>query len=261
MRSWSLLLHCQPRTAGWSLPIQKLWDSPVWWGVFWLSRVCWWGWKECLWIRIMGKKEEVFMSRISKANILEGVCYWPANQAEEADRIFPKQLGEDSQLLVFAFMGVLNLPDVCWKYNTVERKQVPGVCGRELPDTAGEWPSQGITGPAVWEQRRTGGLWGGWRTWHNNHKMIEFSVLEGVRCESTELLPWIWRTDFGLFRSLVNKVPWETVLKGRGVQEGWTFSRKEVLKAQEQTVPMYWKITQQEEPQPIWTEGFDWNLG
>ncbi|KAK4811203.1 hypothetical protein QYF61_021274 [Mycteria americana] len=48
----------------------------------------------------------------------------------------------------------------------------------------------------------------------------------------------IWQADFGLFRTLVERVPWETVLKGKGVQEGWAFFKKEVLKAQEQAVPV-----------------------
>jgi len=47
----------------------------------------------------------------------------------------------------------------------------------------------------------------------------------------------LW-ADFGLFRSLVDRVPWEAVLKGKGVQEGWTFFREEVLKVQQQAVPM-----------------------
>ena len=46
------------------------------------------------------------------------------------------------------------------------------------------------------------------------------------------------RADFGLFRRLVDRVPWEAVLKGKGVQEGWTFFKKEILKVQEQAVPM-----------------------
>jgi len=41
-----------------------------------------------------------------------------------------------------------------------------------------------------------------------------------------------------LFRSLVDRVPWEDVLKGKGAQEGWTFFKKQILKVQEQTVPM-----------------------
>ncbi|GAB0179838.1 cAMP-dependent protein kinase inhibitor alpha [Grus japonensis] len=52
-----------------------------------------------------------------------GLCYRPPNQDEEVDEIFCKQLGEVSQLLAFVLMGDFNLPDICWKYNTAERKQ------------------------------------------------------------------------------------------------------------------------------------------
>ena len=52
------------------------------------------------------------------------------------------------------------------------------------------------------------------------------------------------RADFGLFRTLVKRVPSEKVLKGKGVQAGWRFLKEEVLKAQEQTVPMCRKTNQ-----------------
>jgi len=48
----------------------------------------------------------------------------------------------------------------------------------------------------------------------------------------------VWKADFGLFRVLVERVPWERVLKGKGVQAVRTFFKEEVLKAQEQAVPM-----------------------
>lgn len=37
------------------------------------------------------------------------------------------------------------------------------------------------------------------------------------------------RADCGLFRSIFGRVHWEAVLKDKGVQEGWTFSKKEIL--------------------------------
>ena len=37
-----------------------------------------------------------------------------------------------------------------------------------------------------------------------------------------------------MFRHLLDRIPWETVLKGIGVQEGWALFKKEVLMAQEQ---------------------------
>jgi len=67
---------------------------------------------ECLWVRIRGKA--------NKADIVVGVCYRPPNWDGQADGIFYMQLGEVSQLL--ALVGDFNLPDVCWKYHTAERK-------------------------------------------------------------------------------------------------------------------------------------------
>ena len=72
-----------------------------------------------------------------------------------------------------------------------------------------------------------------------HHKMTEFWIQGEVRrgISRTAALDF-WRADFGLFRRLVDRVPWEAVLKGKGVQEGWTFFKKEILKVQEQAVPM-----------------------
>ncbi|KAK4808514.1 hypothetical protein QYF61_005831 [Mycteria americana] len=51
--------------------------------------------------------------------------------------------------------------------------------------------------------------------------------------------------------TLVERVPWETVVKGKGAQEGWAFFKKEVLKTQEQVVPMCGK-TNQRGRRPAW---------
>lgn len=55
----------------------------------------------------------------------------------------------------------------------------------------------------------------------NDHKMVEFSILGEVRrgLSKTATLD-LRRTDFELFRTLAGKVPWESFLKGRVVQEG-----------------------------------------
>jgi len=50
---------------------------------------------------------------------------------------------------------------------------------------------------------------------------------------------------------LVERVPWERVLQGKGVQEGWTFFKEEGLKAQEGAVPMCRKMNQQGR-RPAW---------
>jgi len=61
--------------------------------------------------------------KVNKAGIMVGVCYRPPNQDEEAGEIFCFQLGEVSRLLTHDLMEDFNLTAVCWKYNTVDRKQ------------------------------------------------------------------------------------------------------------------------------------------
>jgi len=85
---------------------------------------------ECLLVKMRWKA--------NKADILLGVYYRPPNQDEEADEVFYKRLAEVSQLLALVLVGDLNLLDICWKYNIAERRvEMPGVCGRSLPDAAG----------------------------------------------------------------------------------------------------------------------------
>ncbi|KAK4820059.1 LOW QUALITY PROTEIN: hypothetical protein QYF61_019001 [Mycteria americana] len=68
--------------------------------------------------------------------------------------------------------------------------------------------------------------------------MIEFLIRgEVARGVSKTATLDFWRADFGLFGRLVERVPWEAALMGKGVQEGWTFFKEEVLKAQERAVP------------------------
>ena len=59
------------------------------------------------------------------------------------------------------------------------------------------------------------------------------------------------RVDFDLFRTLVAGVPWESLLKGKGVQEAWTLLKMEILKAQEQAVPECPKASRRGR-KPVW---------
>ncbi|PKU46257.1 rna-directed dna polymerase from mobile element jockey- hypothetical protein [Limosa lapponica baueri] len=54
-----------------------------------------------------------------------------------------------------------------------------------------------------------------------------------------------------ILRRLLDKIPWEAALKDIGVQEGWTHFKKEVLKAQEQAVPVCRK-TSRRGRRPAW---------
>ena len=54
----------------------------------------------------------------------------------------------------------------------------------------------------------------------SDHEIVEFSVLGDVRrvTSKTAILNF-QRADLDLFRMLVAGVPWESLLKGKGVQE------------------------------------------
>ena len=51
-----------------------------------------------------------------------GVCYRLPNHDEE-DEAFYEQLAEVVRLPVLIFVGDFNFPNLCWKYNTEQRKQ------------------------------------------------------------------------------------------------------------------------------------------
>lgn len=56
---------------------------------------------------------------------------------------------------------------------------------------------------------------------HSNHEIMEFSVLGEVRRGTSRTATLdLCQADFGLLRTLTGRVPWESVLKGKVVQEG-----------------------------------------
>ncbi|GAB0203778.1 hypothetical protein GRJ2_002843400 [Grus japonensis] len=176
----------------------------------------------------------------------------PPNQDEEADEIFYKQLGEISQLLALVLMGEFNLPDVCWKCNIADKKQsrrfLEGVEDNFLTQLVSEPTREGAPLDLLFANREglVGDVMIGGHLGHRDHEMIEFLILGEVkRVASRNATSDFWRADFGLLRRLVGRVPWEAVLKGKGVQEGWTLVQKEILKAQEQAVPMCQKTSWQ----------------
>ena len=74
---------------------------------------------------------------------------------------------------------------------------------------------------------------------HSDHEMIEFSIFGEIRRNINKTLTLdFWRADFGLLRRLIQKVPWEAALKNKGVQERWVCLKTDILRAQEQTVPV-----------------------
>ncbi|KAK4815887.1 hypothetical protein QYF61_009938 [Mycteria americana] len=187
-----------------------------------------------------------------------GVCYRPPSQDEETDELFYKQLGEASRSLALVLVGDFNLPDVCWKYNTAERKQprrfLERVADNFLTQLVSEPTREGAPLDLLFTNREglvsdvmVGGCLG-----QSDHEMIEFLIRgEAARGVGKTATLDFRRADFSLFRRLVDRVPWEAALMGKGVQEGWTFFKEEVLKAQERAVPRCRK-TSRRGRRPAW---------
>ncbi|KAM9591097.1 uncharacterized protein ACIBXB_006040 [Morphnus guianensis] len=198
--------------------------------------------------------------KANKADIVLGVRYRPPNQVEEMDETFYKRLAVVSESCALVLVGDFNFPDVCWKYNMAESKQsrsrrfLECVEDNFLTQLVGEPTRGGASLDLLFTNREglVGDVVVGGRLGLSDHEMIEFLILGEVRkgVSKTSTMDF-WRANFGLFKALVERVPWETVLKGKGVQEGWTFFKKEVLKAQDQAIPMRRK-TNRRGRRPAW---------
>ncbi|KAK4824103.1 hypothetical protein QYF61_010623 [Mycteria americana] len=155
-------------------------------------------------------------------------------------------------------MGDFNLPDVCWKYNTAERKQprrfLEHVADNFLTQLVSEPTREGAPLDLLFTNREglVSHVMVGGHLGQSDHKMIEFLIRgEAVRGVSKTATLDFRRADFGLLRRLVERVPWEAALMGKGVQEGWAFFKEEVLKEQERAVPRCRK-TSRRGRRPAW---------
>ncbi|RMC12029.1 hypothetical protein DUI87_11162 [Hirundo rustica rustica] len=183
---------------------------------------------ECLWVRIQGKA--------NKADILLGVCYHPPIQEEEVDNLFYKQLENVSGSSALVLVGDFNLPDTCWELHTAGRRQSRKFleCMEDnfLSQLVGE-PSRGRTMLDLLFANRDG-LVGdvvvGGRLGQSDHEITEFSIFGEIRRSTNKMLTLDFRgADFGLFRRLIQRVPWEAALKNKGVQESWSCFKTEIF--------------------------------
>ncbi|KAF4793362.1 hypothetical protein TURU_112092 [Turdus rufiventris] len=192
---------------------------------------------QCLWVRIKGKA--------NKADTLLGVCYHPPNQEEEVNNLFYKQLDNISGSSAIVLVGDFNLLDICWELNTAEKRQsrkfLECVEDNFLMQLVGE-PTRGMVMLDLLFANRDG-LVGdvvvGGHLGHSDHESIEFSIFGEIRRNINKTFTLDFRrADFDLFRRLILRVPWEAALKNKGVQERWVCFKTEILRVQEQTVPV-----------------------
>ncbi|TRZ07325.1 hypothetical protein HGM15179_019139 [Zosterops borbonicus] len=205
---------------------------------------------ECLWVRIKGKA--------NKADILLGVCYRPRNQEEEVDNLFYKQLETVSGSSALVLVGDFNLPDICWELNTAEkgqsRKFLECMDDNFLSQLVGELTRGDTMLHLLFTNRDglVGDVVVGGQLGQSDHEITEFSIFGEIRRYINKTFTLDFRrADFGLFKRLIQRVPWEEALKNKGVQESWVLFKTEFLRAQEQTVPVCRKTSQRGKC-PVW---------
>ena len=62
---------------------------------------------------------------------------------------------------------------------------------------------------------------------HRDHEMIEFSIFGEIRRNISKTLTLgFQRADFGLFRRVIQRVPWKQPLKTKEFRKGWRASKQ-----------------------------------
>ena len=146
---------------------------------------------ESLWVKIRG--------RADKAYILVGVCYRPPNQDEETDESFYEQLAEAARSPALVLMGHFNFPDICWEYNSAQKKQSRRFLECMEDNFLMQMIREPMRGAAPLDLLFTNreGLVGdvevGGCLGQSDHDMVEFLILAGVRRENSKMLPWTSR--------------------------------------------------------------------
>ncbi|GAB0179431.1 hypothetical protein GRJ2_000408400 [Grus japonensis] len=72
----------------------------------------------------------------------------------------------------------------------------------------------------------------------SDHEMVEFRILRAARRAHSKLTTLDFRrADFGLFRDLLGRIPWDKALEGRGAQDSWLVFKGHLVQAQEPCIP------------------------
>ena len=72
----------------------------------------------------------------------------------------------------------------------------------------------------------------------SDHEMVKFTILWAARRVLSKLTTLNFsRVDFGLFRDLLGRVPWDQALEGGRAQESWLIFKDQLFQAKERCTP------------------------
>ncbi|KAK4817455.1 hypothetical protein QYF61_015610 [Mycteria americana] len=152
----------------------------------------------------------------------------PPNQEDRVDKALYRQIGAAPRSQALVLVGDFNHPDICWRDNTAGHKQ----SGRFLECVDDDFLLQVIEEPArrgamldlllTNKEELVGNVKLKGSLGCSDHEMVEFKILRAPRRVHSKLTTLDFRrADFGLFRDLLGRVPWDKALEGRGAQESW----------------------------------------
>ncbi|GAB0204525.1 mitochondrial enolase superfamily member 1 [Grus japonensis] len=141
-------------------------------------------------------------------------------------------------------MGDFNHPDICWRDNAAERKQsrkfLECVDDNFLLQVTEKPTRRGATLDLILTNKEglVGDITLKGSLGCSDHKMVEFRILRAARRVCSKLTTLDFRrADFGLFRDLLGRIPWDKALAGRGAQDSWLIFKGHLLQAQERCIP------------------------
>ncbi|GAB0189267.1 hypothetical protein GRJ2_001392000 [Grus japonensis] len=191
---------------------------------------------ESLWVRIKG--------RAGTGDTIVGVCYRPPDQGDRVDEALYRQIGAASRSQALVLVGDFNHSDICWRHNTAGHKQARKFLEcisdnfllqmMEEPTRRGAMQDLVLTNKErlMWNVKLKGSLG------CSDHEMVEFRILRAVRRVHSRLTILDFRrADFGLFRDLLGRIPWDKALEGRGARDSWLIFKDHLLQAQERCIP------------------------
>ncbi|GAB0202682.1 mitochondrial enolase superfamily member 1 [Grus japonensis] len=141
-------------------------------------------------------------------------------------------------------MGDFNHPDICWRDKAAECKQsrrfLECVDDNFLLQVIEEPTRRGAMLDLILTNKE--GLVGDVKLKGSlgcsDHEMVEFKILRAARRALSKLTTLDFRrADFGLFRDLLARIPWDKALEGRGAQDSWLIFQGHLLQAQERCIP------------------------
>jgi len=155
-----------------------------------------------------------------------GVYYRPPDQEELTDKVFFLQLQEASRSQALVLLGDFNHPNICWRSNTASCRQ----SSRLLECIEDNFLSQVINTPTQEDtildlevtnaSELVGDVKIGGSLGCSDHALVELTLRREMRITKSIVRTLNFRrANFQLFKEIVRRTPWETVLRDRGTEQ------------------------------------------